>query len=173
MKTTPKLILQVFNGVEIRTAGRPYHPFCYQILEVVFNKTQSVGAWSLSLVSVVPDCEAMGFPLVAEFRLEISVLSLPQIMTNPDATFLCPLHLFNTLCLQYFPCYSGVYLHISHQRIFITGSQNHCLNKLMLTFRHLRRARPVKVYNSFPGVLVDFFWFFHNVMWTFFHEGVS
>ncbi|XP_041646411.1 uncharacterized protein LOC121511698 isoform X3 [Cheilinus undulatus] len=40
---TPKLILQVFNGVKVRTAGRPFHPLHSQTLEVVSDKPRSVG----------------------------------------------------------------------------------------------------------------------------------
>ena len=45
--STPKLMPQVFNGVEVRTAGRPFrpfHPLHSQILVVVSDKPRSVGA---------------------------------------------------------------------------------------------------------------------------------
>ncbi|XP_051239305.1 uncharacterized protein LOC127353784 [Dicentrarchus labrax] len=42
--STPKLIPQVFNGVEVRTAGRPFHPLHSHILEVVSDKPRPVGA---------------------------------------------------------------------------------------------------------------------------------
>ena len=44
----PKLIPQVFSGVEVWTAGRPSHPLHSQILEEVSNKPPWWG-WPLSL----------------------------------------------------------------------------------------------------------------------------
>ena len=44
--STPKLIPQVFNGVEVRTGvlSRPFHPIHSHILEVVSDKPRPVGA---------------------------------------------------------------------------------------------------------------------------------
>ena len=39
----PKLIPQVFNGVEVRTTSRPFHPLHSHILQVVSDKPQPVG----------------------------------------------------------------------------------------------------------------------------------
>lgn len=75
----PKLIPEVFNGVEVRTAGRPFNPLHSQILEVVSDKPRSEGTNVVILEE--RDCGDMGLPLVAESHLDVSALSLPPMMT--------------------------------------------------------------------------------------------
>ena len=72
----PKLIPQVFNAAEVKTGGRPFHPLHSQILEVVSEKTRSVGASIIIFGDSVRSQKGdMGWPLVAESHLNISFTS--------------------------------------------------------------------------------------------------
>ena len=82
--STPMLIPQVFNGVEVRSASRPYHLLHSNILEVDPDKPRPVGASVVILEDRVRsqtveiwDCHWLQIS-----SLYLSALRLPPMMTS-------------------------------------------------------------------------------------------
>ena len=82
--STPKLISQVFNGVEVRTASRPFHPLHSHILVVIPDKPRPVGASVVILEDRVwfQTVEIWDCHWLQISSLYLSALRLPPMMTS-------------------------------------------------------------------------------------------
>ena len=91
--STPKLIPQVFNGVEVRTASRPFHPLHSHILEVVSDKPHPLGASIVMLEDRVRsqtveiwDCHWLQNLISISLCIEIASNDKPSFSSEGDAT---------------------------------------------------------------------------------------